>query len=100
MRIENAMLFASVSEPARIVSTSNWFALQSGAVAETTANAVERGDVVPECSTEANAGMNSLLRLNAVMQYLPVLGRVTFPISFDRVTVQVVPLQLAGSIEA
>ena len=44
--------------------------------------------------------MNSLLRLNAVMQYLPVLGRVTFPISFDRVTVQFEPLQPAGSIDA
>jgi hypothetical protein len=40
--------------------------------------------------------------LNALMQYLPVAGRVTLPISFDRVTVQNtgVPLQSAGSIDA
>jgi hypothetical protein len=46
--------------------------------------------------------MNSLLKLNAVMQYLPVAGLVTLPISFDRDTVQDVgvPVQLAGSTEA
>ena len=34
------------------------------------------------------------------MQYLPMVGRVTAPISFDRVAVQLVPLQFAGSIDA
>jgi hypothetical protein len=34
------------------------------------------------------------------MQYLPVVDRVTLPISLERVTVQVVPLQSAGLTDA
>ena len=52
MTIENAIVLDAASLP-RIVNTSNCPVLQSGAVAATTAKAVERGAVVPVYSTEA-----------------------------------------------